>query len=177
MPYSTDAGTNARLDEPEAHVVSRRLRLALRSLLLAALVATILLLLFYRPAAYLAAVPIPFLYGLLVVVNYYERQSRAEILRSQGANEVGPDEVTADVDAVGLATVLGVLALLALGTFIIAAAYYDLAMVGIVAAALFFLAVLIELPYLFLIASEAGREEREKLDRRSGSGRPSQPPG
>lgn len=177
MLHSTDAAPNAPPDEPEAHLVWRRLRLALRSLLLAALLATILLLLFYRPAAYLAAIPIPFLYGLLVAVNFYERQSRAEILRSQGATELSPGEVSADVEAVGLATVLGVLALLALGTFIIAAAYYDLTVLGIVAAFLFFLAVLIELPYLFLFASEAGRDEREKLDRRAGSGHPSQPPG
>jgi hypothetical protein len=49
------------LGESDAHSMTRKARLLLRLLLVVAVVATFLLMLFYRPAAYLAAWPVPVL--------------------------------------------------------------------------------------------------------------------
>ena len=62
-------------------------------LLIVALVASVGLLIFYRPAAYLAAIPIPVLYCLLVVLNLMERRSRATQLRRPGQTAIGQEEI------------------------------------------------------------------------------------
>lgn len=60
-------------------------------------------------------------------------------------------------------TMLGIALLLVLGTFIVAATLLDWAIVGIGATALLMLAILIEMPYLYLFVEEAERDERAKV--------------
>jgi hypothetical protein len=141
----------------------RHAQTVIRWLLITALVSTILLFLFVRPAAYLAAIPIPLLFAALVMVKYFERQARASALRRPGAREITQEEIETDVQDAGIYTALGIALLLALGTFIIAASLFDWAEVGIAATAGLLLAVLINIPYLSLIVQEAERDEREKV--------------
>jgi len=150
--------------ESDAHVVSRRFRDAVRGLLILALVATIFCLLFYREAAHLAAIPIPFLYVTLAFINYFESRSRTSVLRRSDQAEISREETEIDTETIGIVTLLKVLGMLALGTFIIAAALFDMRIVGVAAAAAFLLAVLINLPYLPLFVSESERDELEKLE-------------
>lgn len=161
----TNAPTHNKdsLGEPDAHVISRQLRVVTRGLLIVAIVATIVLFLFYRPATYLAAIPIPLLVIVLAVVNDLERRSRASALRSEGQDRITEEELEADVEAGGIATAMKVGGALALGTFIVAAAFSDLATLGIAAAALLLLAILIELPYLALFVTESERDELKKV--------------
>ena len=151
-------------EEPEAHVVARHFRTGVRILLALSLIATVVCLFFYQDAAYLAAIPIPVLYGILVITNYLELRSRATNLRSPKASAISREEIEVDVETVGVVTLLKVLGVLAISSFIIAASFFDWQIVGIVAAAMFLLMILIQLPYLPLYFSEAEREEREKLD-------------
>lgn len=149
--------------EPDAHLISRRLRTVIRSLLFIVTVLTIALFLFYRPAAYLAAIPIPILIMVLAVVNRMERRSRASRLRVEGQTHISQEELETDVEAKGLSTAIAVGLALALGTFIVAAATLDLANLGVGAAALLLLAILIEIPYLGLFVTESERDELEKV--------------
>jgi hypothetical protein len=149
--------------ESDAHRMTRHVQWIGRALLLLFLLATIICLIFYRQAAWAAAVPIPVIYGALVIAKYYERQSRREVLGERGNRTLSAPEHDLDLEVAGVATIFKVLALLALGCLIIAASFFELAIVGILAAALFFLSVLIELPYLFLFFGESQREEDEKL--------------
>lgn len=73
---------NSELGEPDAHVLMRHAKMTLRLLLIGALIATTLLFIFFRPAAYLAAFPVPLLFLGYVFVSILERQSRAKVLRS-----------------------------------------------------------------------------------------------
>lgn len=165
----TSGRSEREQSEPDAYVMSRRLHILVRALLVIALVATVLLLLFYRPAAYLAAIPIPFLIVLLVLINYYERRSKASELRQPGQRGISQEEVDADVEEAGIFTVVVIAILVALGTFIIAASMFDWEIVGIVAAALLLLVILIDIPYIPLLVSEARRYEREKVTGRKNS--------
>ncbi len=65
-----------RLGEPDAHVMMRNMKWLLRTLLIFALIATVVLFLSFRSAAYLAALPVPVLFLAFVFVSYLERQSR-----------------------------------------------------------------------------------------------------
>ncbi|SMP61610.1 hypothetical protein SAMN06265222_107124 [Neorhodopirellula lusitana] len=168
-PNNTLGGPDPNtLGEPDAHVATRHMRTVVKSALIVALVATALLFVFYRQAAYLAAIPVPLLYGFLVLLNLMERGSRASHLRKEGQTTLGQEEIDADIDTIGVFTVLKVLGVLAVGTFIIAASLFDMQMVGLVATAGFLLAVLIQLPFLPLYFSEAERDERAKLAAQQG---------
>ncbi len=103
------------------------------------------------------------MYAVLVVVDYYERRSRASALRRGGQIEVSQEEIEIDSQAAGVATALKVVGMLALGTFIIAATLFDVSKVAFVAAVGFLLTVFLGLPYWPLIVSESEREEREKV--------------
>lgn len=149
--------------EPDAHVGARHFRTGVRFLLALSLVATVICLLFFRPAAYLAAIPIPVLYAVLVATHYLEQRSRAEELRRPGQTGMSREEIEGDIETVGVINVLKILGVLAIGTFIIAAALFDWAIVGIVAASGFLLAVLITLPYLPLFFTESERDELSNL--------------
>jgi hypothetical protein len=163
MAATTELPSKNALGEPDSHVATRHMRTVVKCLLIIALLATVGLLIFYRPAAYLAAIPVPILYFILAVLNLMERRSRASQLRRPGQTTLGQEEIEVDVETIGVVTVLKVLGVLAIGTFIIAAAFFDLAVVGVIAAGGFLLAILIELPYLPLFFTESERDERAKL--------------
>lgn len=165
--------TNGGLGEPEAHVMMRHAKTILRVLLVIALAATIALLVYYHPAAYLAALPIPVLIGLLALVRVLERQSRASELRAPGQTGITQGEVRVDTQDAGIYAALELGIFLALGTFVIAAAYSDWELVGIVAAATLFLVAIIDFPYIFFFISQAARSEREKVMHRPSSSEPS----
>jgi hypothetical protein len=92
-----------------------------------------------------------------------ERRTRASQLRRPGENAIRQEEVEVDVEIIGILTVMKVLGVLAIGTFIIGAAFFDLAVVGVIAAGGFMLTMLIELPYLPLFFTESERDERAEL--------------
>jgi hypothetical protein len=165
------ANKNSRsLGEPDAHVMMRRARMMIRFLLIIALFATILLILFYSPAAYLAAFPIPVLFLAFIYVSYLEKQSRADILRVTGQQSLSQDEVEMDVQSAGLFTALVLVVLVALSALIIASTLVvDWAMVGLVAAVIFLLSVVIMLPYIPLFIINSSQDEREKLQSQSDS--------
>lgn len=163
MSTTTNAPAKNELGEPDAHVISRHLRVTIRGLLIIFVLATLVLFLFYRQAAYLAAIPVPLLAVALILVDTLEHRSRASALRKAKQSAISEEEVELDVQAVGIATALKIFGVLALGTFIIAAAFFDSAGIGIGATATLLLALLIELPFLLVGISEAERDEREKL--------------
>lgn len=154
--------------EPDGHVVARHFRTGVRFLLALSLIAAILCPFLLKEAAYLAAMPIPVLYGVLALANYLEFRARASNLRTPGDSKIGPEEVQVDIQTVGIVTLLKVFGVLAVGAFIIASSYFDWKLVGAATAALFLLIILIQLPYLPLYYSESERDERDKLNRQSG---------
>jgi hypothetical protein len=155
-----------KLGEPEAHVMMRHAKTTLRFLLIVALIATVGLYLFFRPAAYLAALPVPVLFLGFVFVSYLERQSRAKVLRSTNRSTISQEEVEMDVQYAGIYTAMGLTLMFALATFVVAATMVeDWSMIGIVAAVLFLLSVLIILPYIPLFIVDAANDERDKLQR------------
>jgi uncharacterized membrane protein len=160
----------SRLGEPDAHTMMRWAKKMIRICLIVASISTIGLLFFFRPAAYLAAIPIPFLVLIFAVVSHLERQSRVTALRRPEQTGITEEEVEVDAQAAGVSTVLGIVFLLALGTFIIAASMFDWVLVGAAAAAAFLLAVLINIPYLSLFAEEAALDERDKVTSSSSRG-------
>ncbi|QDV24648.1 hypothetical protein [Aureliella helgolandensis] len=151
------------LGEPDAHANFRHMQTAIRGLLIVASVATIALFLTNRPATLFAAIPIPALIIISAIVGYFERRSRASVLRHPGQSHITKQELEADVQSAGIVTGLKVGVALALGTFIAAASVFDLATLGIGATVLLVLAILIEIPYLALFVTEAEREELETV--------------
>ncbi|WP_234952809.1 hypothetical protein [Rhodopirellula baltica] len=160
---STPATTHRLPTEPDAHVLSRHFRTGVRILLAASLIGTILSLLMFPEVAYLAAIPIPFLYAVLALANYFEVRSRASTLREHDAQRLSQQEIQADVETAGVLLILKVLGVLAAAAFIIAAAFFEWRYVGIIASGLFFLAVLINTPFLPLFFVEAEHDELERL--------------
>lgn len=163
MSSHSDTQANTRPSEPDAHVVARHFRTGVRLLLVLSLIATFACFFLFQQAAYLAAIPIPVLYAVLAVSNYLEIRSRASNLRSLEESGVRRERMEIDMETVGIVTLLRVLGVLAIGTFIIAASLFDWKVVGAAAAALFFLMLLIQMPFLPLYFSEAERDERDKL--------------
>jgi hypothetical protein len=159
------------LGEPDAHVMMRHAKTIFRWLLILALIATTLLIIFFRPAAYLAALPVPVLFVGFVFVSYLEKQSRASVLRSSNQSTISQEEVQMDIQYAGIYTALGLTLLFALATFIVAATMVeDWSMIGIVAAFLFLLAVFIVFPYIPLFIVGASEDERDKLEQEAGIG-------
>jgi hypothetical protein len=152
------------LGEPDAHVMMRHARTIFRVLLILALIATTLLLIFFRPAAYLAALAVPVLFLGFVFVSYLEKQSRAESLRSANQLTISQEEVAMDIQYAGIYTALALTLLFALAAIITAATMVeDWSMVGIVAAGLFLLSVFIVFPYIPLFIAGSSEDERNKL--------------
>jgi len=151
------------LQEPDAHVVTRYFRTGARALLGLSLNGTVVCLFFFRQDAYLAAIPIPVLYAVLALTSYLEFRSRAANLRAVGQSTPSQAEVDVDVQTVGIITLLKVIGVLAVGTFIVAATIFELPMIGAAAAVLLLLALLILGPYLPLYFSESERDELEQL--------------
>ncbi len=163
MSTRVENNTQPLLHEPDAHVASRHFRTGVRALLALSLIATIACLFFLRDAAYLAAIPIPVLYAVLAFTNYLEVRSRAANLRSPNQKKITSEELEMDIETVGIVTLMKVIGVLALGTFIIAASLFDWAVVGVAAAALLCIAILIQTPFLPLYFSEFERDELAKL--------------
>ncbi len=155
-----------KLGEPDSHVMMRHAKTILRLLLIFALIATTLLFLFLRPAAYLAAMPVPVLFLGLVFVSYLERLSRAKMLRSTNQTTISKEEIEMDIQYAGIYTAMALTLSFALATFIVAASIVeDWSMIGMVAAVLFLMSVLIIFPYIPLFISDAAHDERDKLQR------------
>lgn len=143
--------------------MARHFRTGVRLLLALSLIATVVCLFFFRDVAYLAAIPIPVLYVVLAFTNYLEVRSNTAHFNDPGEAGISREEWEVDIETVGIVTLLKVLGVLAIGTFIVAASFFDWPAVGIGAAALFLLVILIQLPYLPLYFSEAERDELDKL--------------
>jgi fatty acid desaturase len=92
-----------------------------------------------------------------------EVRSRASELRERGSGHLSKEELEVDVETAGIILLLKVIGILAAGTFIIAAAFFEWQSVAIAATALFLLAVLINIPYLPLFFAEAQRDELDHL--------------
>ena len=146
-----------------------RAKMIAKTLLIVALVATLVTLLFIRSAAYLAAISVPVFFTIYVVVSLLEKQSRTEEVRKPGQTTISDDEVNLDVRDAGIYTGLGIALLLALGAFIIAASLFEWPLVGAIATTGFLLAVLINIPYLSLLVQEAKRDEHERITRQNAS--------
>lgn len=152
------------LGEPDAHVMMRHAKTILRFLLIVALIATSVLLLYLPPAAYLAALAVPVLFLGFVFVSYLERKSKAKVLRSKNQLNISQKEVEMDVQYAGIYTAMALALFLALGVFIMAATMVeDWSMVGMVAATFFLLSVFLLFPYIPLFIEEAEHDERDKL--------------
>lgn len=165
MNTHTKTNTRTLPSEPDAHVVAQHFRTGVRWLLGLSLLATIACMFFFRDAAYVAAIPIPILYGVLAYANYLEFRSRRSNLRTEGSTKLSREELEVDVETIGIITLMKVLGVLAIGTFIIAAALFQWQAVGAGAIGLFFLMLLIQSPFLPLYFSESERDELEKLKR------------
>lgn len=145
----------------------RHAQIVVRGLLTVAILATILLMVFYRLIAHLAAIPIPVLWFVLVLVGNFERRARASVLRNRGQTKSSEGEVEIDVESAGWVTALAVAGTLAIGSFLIAALLFGVESLAEKAFLFCFLAAFYVLPYLPLYIIEAGREEREKVTRSS----------
>ncbi|QDT78217.1 hypothetical protein Mal35_16480 [Gimesia maris] len=151
-------------DEPDAHVMMRHAKSIMRFLLIVALIATSVLLLFLPPAAYLAALAVPALFLGFVFVSYLERQSQAKVLRRKNQSKISQNEVEMDVQYAGISTAIALTVFLGLGTFILAATLVDdWSMVGMVAAIFFLLSIFLLFPYIPLFIEEAEHDESDKL--------------
>jgi|LakMenEpi03Aug12_release.lakeMendotaPanAssembly.Ray.scaffolds.fasta_scaffold37170_7 hypothetical protein len=158
------------LGEPDAHAMMRRGKVILRLLLILAVAATILLIVFHRSVAYLAAMPVPALLLVYAVVSYLERRSRADILRVPNQAAISQDEIEMDVQYAGIFIALEFAILFVLSAFVMAATMVDdWSMVGPATAVLLLLMMLITLPYLPLFIIDSSSDEREKLLRESTS--------
>jgi hypothetical protein len=155
-----------KLGEPDSHAMMRHAKTILILLLISAIIATISLFLFFRPVAYLAALAVPVLFLGLVFVSYLERQSRASMLRSLNQTTISKEEIEMDVQYAGISTAMVLTLLFSLAALIVAAATVeDWSMLGMVAAVLFFMSLIIILPYISLFISESAHDERDKLQR------------
>jgi uncharacterized RDD family membrane protein YckC len=158
------------IGEPHSHRMMRSARLALRIMLVVAILSAILLLLVHPSSAYLAAFPLPVLLVAYIAVGYLERQSRAEVLRAPNQSVISKEEVEMDIRFAGIFTAAFLVTLLALSALVIAASLVVVwSMVGLVAGVILLLSVLIMLPYIPLFIMESGRDEREKLGLESGT--------
>lgn len=144
----------------------RQAKTIFRLLLILALIATTLLLIFFRPAAYLAALSVPTLFLGFVFVSYLEKRSRAKSLRRANQSTISREEVEMDVQYAGIYTAMGLAFFFVIATLIVATTLVeDWSMVGMVAAGLFLLSVLIVFPYIPLFILDASEDERDKLQR------------
>ncbi len=157
---------NLKLGEPDAHVMMRHAKTVVRLLLIVALIATTLLLIYFRPAAYLAAFAVPVLVLTLIYVSYLERRSRASQLRTDDQLSISQEEIEMNVQYAGIYTGMILLLLFSLSALIVASTMVeDWSMIGLVSAVLFLLMALIVFPYIPLFIADSGTNERSKLKR------------
>jgi O-antigen/teichoic acid export membrane protein len=164
---STSRPSTFDLGEPHAHVMMRHTRTLLRLLLAIAIVASIVLMVYFRPAAYLAAIPIPILLILYAMVSFFERQSRVTNLRDVGATSISKEELEEDVQGAGIYTTILIGVLFVLGAFVAAASIFDWTIIGIAGAVLLLLSLFYALPFLPIFVVEAANDERNEITRQA----------
>jgi hypothetical protein len=161
MPFSNPI--IGKLGEPNAHVMMRHAKLTIFVLLIVALVSTILLLIFFRPAAYLAAISVVILFSSLIMVSHLEVKARANVIRLKGATSISEEESDLNVRYAVIYRGLALTLFTAMACLIFASTMVeDWSMVGVSAAFLFLLAVFIVLPFLHLFGRGFAEDERER---------------
>ena len=159
-----------KLGEPDSHIMMRHAKTILWIFLVISVLSTIALLIFYRPAAYLAAVPVPILFLGYLFACYLERQSRALLLRVPNQTLISGDEVEMNAEYAGIYTAMGLILFFAISAFVVVATMVeDWGTVGLSASVLFLLALFIVLPYLPIFIAEAAQGERNKHEREAES--------
>ena len=155
---------NRTLGEPDAHVMMRSIKTMLLVLLCLALAATILLVIFHPPSAYLAGLPIPALFLLYIGACFLERRATAKMLRHKRETSISAEEVEMDVQYAGIYTSLALAVLLAISAIVMAATMVEnWSMVGASAAFILLLSIFYVVPYIPFFIADAEQDERDKL--------------
>jgi hypothetical protein len=155
-----------KLGEPHAHAMMRNAKFILLALLVAALAALILLVFLYRPAAYLAGMPIPILFLAFTIVSYLESRATAQMLRGRNQSTILAEEVEMDVQYAGIYTSIVLILLMAVSALVMAATMVEKwSMVGASAALILLLSMFYVLPYIPFFIADAEQDERDKLQR------------
>lgn len=121
---STQTNRNLLSNERNSHVVACHFCTGVRILLTLSLIATIVTLLFSREVAYLAAIPIPFLYAILSLANYLVVRSRTQELRAKDGSRLSDESVDERLQIAGTLLVLKIMGVLAVATFVSADAFW-----------------------------------------------------
>jgi cytochrome c biogenesis protein CcdA len=154
----------SKLGEPRAHAMMRNAKFILLALLVAALIATILLIFLYRSAAYLVGLQIPFLFLAFIILSYYESRVAAKMLRSRNQTTISSEEIEVDVQFAGIYTPIVLVSLLAISALVMAATMVEnWAMVGASAALILMLSIFYVLPYVPFFIADAEQDERDKV--------------
>ena len=151
------------LGEPHAHEIARRMLFGVRVILALAVLIAGLLLVFNRNIAYLAILPIPVLYVVLMSLGYTERRSRTSVLRSADQSRISDEEVEVDVATNRSALILEISGILVMGVFLVAASLYELHMVLLTGFVFLVYCCFLGLPYWHLFLSQADADERHKV--------------
>jgi len=152
--------------EPDAHVMMRRARALIVTLILLSLISTVILYFVARPAIYLAVIALSLLSVALIFVGYLEQRSRGLRLRTYNQRSISKEEVEMDVQYAGIYTALGLILLFSLGSFMVAATMVQAwSTVGVTAVVLFLISSLILIPYIALFVRGAAQDQRDKLAR------------
>jgi uncharacterized membrane protein YccC len=152
--------------EPDAHVMMRRARALIVTLILLSLSSTVILYFVARPAIYLAVIALSLLSVALLFVGYLEQRSRGLRLRTYNQLSISKEEVEMDVQYAGIYTALGLILLFSVGSFMVAATMVQAwSTVGVTAVVLFLMSSLILIPYIALFVRGAAQDQRDKLAR------------
>ncbi len=142
----------------------RKAKAILLVLLSSALLATILLVVFYRPAAYLAGLPIPALFFGFLFVSYLDKRATARNLRLGQQTAISSAEIDMDIHYAGIYTSLVLTVLMAISAIVMAATMVDnWSIVGASAAFILLLSIFYVVPYIPFFIADAEQDEREKL--------------
>jgi len=154
----------SKLGEPRAHAMMRNAKFILLTLLVTALIATILLIFLYRPAAYLVGLQIPTLFLAFIVVSYLESRATVKMLRSKNQKSISSEEVEMDVQYAGIYTSIVLVLLMAISALVMAATMVEnWSMVGASAALILMLSIFYVLPYVPFFIADAEQDERDKV--------------
>jgi hypothetical protein len=148
----------------DTHLMMRKAKAILLVLLSSALLATILLVVFYRPAAYLAGLPIPALFFGFLFVSYLDKRATARNLRLGQQTAISSAEIDMDIHYAGIYTSLVLTVLMAISAIVMAATMVDnWSIVGASAAFILLLSIFYVVPYIPFFIADAEEDEREKL--------------
>ncbi len=152
------------LGEPDAHIMMRTIKIVLLVLLSLALTATILLVIFYPPAAYLAGLPIPILFLAFIIASFLDRRATVKMLRQANQTTISAEEFEMNVQYAGIYTSLALALLMAISAIVMAATMVeDWSMVGASAAFILLLSIFYVVPYIPFFIADAEQDERDKL--------------